>query len=122
MRRERGWGDAFELRIVELRVRRPADEARAEQYNTSACSLSTPCLFHIPSDPEERQDLAASNPAKVAELLAEMEKVHAAHRRASYFKMLHWPAKNQSAYCAAAAAHSGFLVPWLRRGDPIANG
>ena len=73
--------------------------------------MASPCLFNVVSDPEERHDLARERPDKLRELLAVLDTERKALRALQL--QLGKPAENKTAFCEAAAANGGFLVPWL---------
>lgn len=73
----------------------------------TACSAAQPCLFNIAEDPEERNDLAASNPSKVAELLAIFHSYNSQHHPPTAK-----PPSDKAACCAASKAAGNLLSPW----------
>ena len=78
---------------------------------TTACA-DRPCLFNIAQDPNEHVDLADTDPTKAAELLKTFY---------SYNNDFHPgepPGSDHDGYCAAAAAHKGFMVPWRTAPSP----
>lgn len=80
--------------------------------NTSdACSAERPCLFNVAEDAQERHDLAASRPDKVAELLAIFHSYDSEHHPSPVT-----PATDAAGCCAASKANGGYLAPW--RADP----
>jgi arylsulfatase A-like enzyme len=85
----------------------PPRSGPPQNTSVSACSASVPCLFNIAQDPEERSDVAAANPALVAQLLATFR---------SYDKEHHppqaQPARNKTACCAASKAAGDVVAPW----------
>lgn len=93
-------------------VRRQVYAQHVANQQRSACSELEPCLFDVASDPEERLDLAKALPSKLEELTAILE----GERRTwdGLGLRLHWAPANRSAWCAAAAANDGFMVPWQR--------
>jgi hypothetical protein len=72
---------------------------------TTACA-ERPCLFNIAEDPNEHADLADSDPTKAAELLAKFYSYNTQYHPGNPI------GSDQDGYCAAAAAHKGFMVPW----------
>lgn len=75
-------------------------------YNVSV-QCEPACLFDVINDPNEHNDLAASQPETVAALLARMEEVK---------KTLFNPdrgASNKTVFCKAAQAYNGFIGPFL---------
>jgi arylsulfatase I/J len=81
--------------------------AGAQDLKKTACSPAAPCLFNIADDPEERNDLAAAMPAKVAELLAIFRTYDAQHHPPAAP-----PRKDAAACCAASQAAGDVLTPW----------
>ena len=79
----------------------------SQDLKKSDCSAAAPCLFNISADPEERQDVAASHPAVVAQLLGIFNSYDAQHH-----PPVAPPAKDAAACCAASAAHGNVLAPW----------
>ena len=90
-----------------------AEHNRREEI--TRCSWQAPCLFDVEADPEERRDLAAAMPSKVAEMKDRVRQLSGASApgyRARHFGVALMPNRSKNSYCAAAAAHSGFMVPW----------
>lgn len=71
--------------------------------NVQACSPTAPCLFNVAVDPEERLDVASSNPSKVEELLAIFRSYDI-----SYHPPRTAPVRNSKACCAMGQ----YLQPW----------
>ena len=78
-----------------------------------ACPPSAPCLFDVVADPGEHDDLAQSQPALLAEMLARFKALEA-----SYHPPVEGPAPENAALCAAAEASRArnggklFVQPW----------
>jgi arylsulfatase A-like enzyme len=70
------------------------------------CSRRQPCLFNLDNDPSERNNVAASRPQKVAELLARLDEL-----RADYWRPLA-PTDNGK-YCPVAVSVGGYASPWM---------
>lgn len=70
------------------------------------CDCGAGCLFHLPSDPNEVNDLAASNPSR----LAQMQKRLAEIRDTTYA-----PSRGalDPAACVANVKAGGYWSPWL---------
>lgn len=84
------------------------DKENSSGFERDPGCPETGCLFHLPSDPEERVDLSKQNPEKLQELADRL----AVLRRGSYQTM------NYTANCdecetieKIAATHRGFLAP-----------
>ena len=82
-------------------------ERGKQNTSATACSLDAPCLFNIALDPEERSDVAAANPARLAQLLAAFRALDAEHHPPAAP-----PPRNASACCAASRAAGDVLAPW----------
>lgn len=85
----------------------PPRSGPPQNTSATACSPTTPCLFNIALDPEERKDVAAENPALVAQLLATFRGFDTAHHPPR-----EKPHSNASACCAASKAAGDVLSPW----------
>ena len=71
----------------------------------------TGCLFNLTADIEERHDLSAALPEKLAELTREFEAMQ---------KTVWWSpggAEKSKALCEAVAAHGNFAAPYNQSGD-----
>ena len=82
-----------------------SSQPQAHQRKSLAC-YPTPCVFNLREDPGEHDDVAATRQDKLVELLAAFRALegsfHAPRPRVTSREM----------YCAATAAHGGFMVPW----------
>ena len=80
-------------------------------FAAAAC-IYAPCLFNLAADPTEHTDLALAEPAKLAELLGLFGELK---------RELHPPSdgppRTHTEFCAAVAAHAGFVAPW--RESPV---
>ena len=65
-----------------------------------------PC--YPPQDPTEHNDLAASNPSKVAEMMQAFNALDKEYHGSDSPSL----GQDHDGYCAAAAKNSGFMVPW----------
>ena len=100
-------------------LRRAAQRHLTAGLRTEACSLGLPCLFHIPTDPEERRDVALQHPAivdKLRGLLA--ERYHAFHLGPKPFgrdgeRQKETVDRWRLGYCTAAFTHGGLMSPWV---------
>ena len=78
-----------------------------QNLTVSACATDAPCLFNIAEDPEERHDLAAAQPDRVAALLAIFRSYDGEHH-----PPMEKPKEAKAACCAASAAAGDLLSPW----------
>jgi hypothetical protein len=70
------------------------------------CSPETPCLYNLASDPYEHTDVAAGNPAVVAEMMQRLTALQATYVQPETLT-------DNGRFCAVAATRGGFLGPWL---------
>ena len=93
-----------------------------------ACSLARPCLFHIPSDPTERADLAGDHPARVDTMRRRLDERWSAFRPQNQPRVILADGRKETAtqrvarwragWCGAALANHGFMAPWRPLTDP----
>ena len=86
------------------------------------CSWERACLFDIEADPEERHDVSQNNPATARLLQARVRQLWQSETRSMRAKrsislsaaygIRTAPILNRTGFCAASAAHKGFMVPW----------
>jgi arylsulfatase B len=75
--------------------------------NPTLCNVSAPCLFNIAEDPNEETDVAAQNPALVAQMLAIFASYDAEHH-----PPMQDPPKDAAGCCAESKKNGGYLAPW----------
>ena len=72
-----------------------------------SCTDDSPCLWNVVTDPQERHEVAASNPAVVASMKARLAELRKGFAPDADF--------NQTGdFCAAAKANNGFCSPWVQ--------
>lgn len=106
-------------------LRKAAQRHFAAGLKAEDCSLRLPCLYHIPTDPEERTDLALQEPLRVDRL----RKVLASRYDAFHLGPKPFGRKGErpvqtvdrwrKGYCGAAMVHKGLMAPWMAMTDPL---
>ena len=90
-----GWYGDFSPNSTEL-----------QQQGRSILCYPRPCVFNIKQDPGEHEDVAASRHDKLSALLSAFRALDGS------FHAPRPTSANRDMYCAATAAHGGFMVPW----------
>jgi len=83
--------------------------ASSPSVKTPACAMPSPCLYNISNDMTEHEDLAASHPDVVSQLLRRFVEL-----ADSYHPPQTNPKEDLDGYCKAVAVNRGFVGPWMR--------
>jgi len=81
------------------------------EFPKMACSHSQPCLFNLQTDLEEHEDVAASHPEVVQDLLAEFGRLEDEYHPNITCDLCVGPG-DVDGYCQYVAANNEFLGPW----------
>ena len=85
----------------------------ATEKPTVSCSAKKPCLFNVVQDPSERHEVAAKNPALVANMTARLNEL-----MKGVFEG-HGPNITSQQVCAMTAKNGGYLTPgdWQKKDE-----
>lgn len=85
-----------------------ANGTGSKVYNAvGPCGPDRPCLYNLETDPTEKVNVAAQNPAKVKELQGWFKQLEN-----EYHPPLFNPPNDVGGYCGSIAKHGGWLAPW----------